>query len=114
LRVWMPLKSFGIGPFKINLEEKIKLSEFLNAELKKISGVNIVATPQLTIQAFNIGSSEKTKKLMGWINSQNRIFLSGCEINGIFSIRVCLLGYRLHFSEVNELLQLIKSGMKEI
>ena len=111
LRVWLPLKTFGIGPFKLNLEEKIKLSEYLNSELKKITNINVVSDPQLTIQTFNLGNSEKTKKLMGWINSQNKIFLSGCEINGVFCIRVCLLGYRLHFEEIQQLLQFIKEGL---
>lgn len=111
LRVWLPLKVFGIGPFQLNLEEKLKLSEYLNKELKKISTVNVISDPQLTIQAFNLGNSEKTKKLLGWINSQNKVFLSGCEINGVFSIRICLLGYRVHYSEIKELVQLIKEGL---
>lgn len=111
LRVWLPLKAFGVGPFKLNLEEKIKLSEYLHAELKKISLVKVISEPNLTIQTFNLGNAEKTKKLLGWINSQNKIFLSGCEINGCYSIRVCLLGYRLHFAQVQELIQLIKEGL---
>lgn len=111
LRVWLPLKTFGIGPFKLNLEEKIKLSEYLNSELKKIELVKVVSEPHLTIQTFNLGNSEKTKKLLGWINSQNKVFLSGCEIEGVYSIRVCLLGYRLHFAQIQELLQLIKQGL---
>ncbi len=111
LRVWLPLKAFGVGPFKLNLEEKIKLSEYLNAELKKIELVKVISEPHLTIQTFNLGNSEKTKKLLGWINSQNKIFLSGCEIGGCYSIRICLLGYRLHFAQVQELIQLIKEGL---
>lgn len=111
LRVWLPLKTFGIGPFKLNLEEKIKLSEYLNSELKKIELVKVISEPHLTIQAFNLGNSEKTKKLLAWINAQNKLFLSGCEINGCYSIRVCLLGYRLHFAQVQELIQLIKEGL---
>lgn len=111
LRVWLPLKAFGVGPFKLNLEEKIQLSDYLHSELKKISIVKVVSAPHLTIQSFNLGNTEKTKKLLAWINSQNKIFLSGCEIGGCFSIRVCLLGYRLHFAQVQELIQLIKEGL---
>jgi aromatic-L-amino-acid decarboxylase len=111
LRVWLPLKTFGVGTFKLNLEEKIKLSEYLNTELKKIELVKVVSEPYLTIQTFSLGNSEKTKKLLGWINSQNKVFLSGCEIEGCYSIRICLLGYRLHFAQIQELLQLIKEGL---
>ena len=114
LRLWLPFKTFGIGPFKLNLEEKIKLSEWVHSELKKINDVTIVAKPNLTIQSFRLSTDQKTHDLLKWINSQNKIFLSGCEVNGQFSIRVCLLGYKLHYQQAEELIQLIHDGIKQI
>ncbi len=114
LRLWLPFKTFGIGPFKLNLEEKIKLSEWVHNELNKIVDVTIVAKPNLTIQSFRLSTDQKTHDLLKWINSQNKIFLSGCEVNGQFSIRICLLGYKLHYQQAEELIQLIHDGIKQI
>jgi len=114
LRVWLPIKTFGIGPFQLNLEEKLALSDELNIMLKAIAGVKIVAYPQLTIQAFSYKNSELTRKLLAYINQQGQLFLSGCEINGEFCIRVCLLGFRLHYQQVEQLIQTIKVGIDKI
>lgn len=114
LRLWLPLKTFGIGPFKLNLEEKLKLIDYFSEEVKKIKGVNLLTTADLSIACISLENDELTKKLLTWINSQNKLFLSGCEIKGKFYIRVCLLGFRLHFAEVNLLLQQMQEGLKYV
>jgi len=115
LRVWLPIKTLGIEPFQLNLEEKLKLSEYLHSELLKIPELVIEAAPQLSIQAFRHKDTEKTRKLMGLINAKNNVFLSGCTLsNKKFVIRVCLLGHHLHFEQVQIFLKDIKESLKEL
>ena len=52
LRVWLPLKMHGIGPFRANLEEKLALARHAAEELARMPGVEILAEPQLSILAF--------------------------------------------------------------
>src|SRR5207302_5083750 len=52
LRVWLPLKMFGIEPFRQQLDEKLDLAGYAAEELRKIDGIEIVAEPQLSILAF--------------------------------------------------------------
>jgi aromatic-L-amino-acid decarboxylase len=52
LRVWLPLKMFGIEPFRQQLDEKLDLAAYAAEELRKIEGIEIVAEPQLSILAF--------------------------------------------------------------
>src|SRR5215212_2187063 len=52
LRVWLPLKRFGIWPFREQLDEKLDLIEHATRELRAIDGIEIVAEAQLTITAF--------------------------------------------------------------
>lgn len=115
LRVWLPIKTLGIEPFQLNLEEKLKLSQYLHTELSKIPELIIEASPQLTIQAFRHKNSNLTRKLMGLINSKNKVFLSGCTLsNHHFAIRVCLLGHHLHFEQIQTLLKDLKESLKEL
>jgi 5-histidylcysteine sulfoxide synthase len=114
LRIWLPLKTLGIEPFQLNLEEKLKLSQYLSGEIKKMDSLQMVAEPQLTILAFKHKNPELTRKLMGQVNSKGRIFLSGCQLKGEFVIRVCLLGHRLHFEQVEILLQDLRESLKEL
>lgn len=103
LRVWLPLKTFGIGPFQLNLEEKIKLAEWLSKELEKIEKIKIVSPPELTVLTFaHKGGDAETKKLMEKINRQGTMFLSSCMIDNQLAIRFCLLGFRLHFDRLQQ------------
>jgi 5-histidylcysteine sulfoxide synthase len=101
LRVWLPIKTFGIAPFQLNLEEKLKMAEWLTEELKTIPKLELVSAPDLTILTFaHIGGDDKTRDLMTKINKKETLFLSSCTLNGKVAIRFCLLGFRLHFDRL--------------
>jgi aromatic-L-amino-acid decarboxylase len=106
LRVWLPIKTFGIKPFRENLEEKLKLARLMAKEVGLMPELEVLAQPQLSIFAFAVKgfsleeNNRRTFELMARVNSQNRIFLSGCVLNGRRAIRVCLLSFRAHESEM--------------
>ncbi len=113
LRVWLPIKTLGIGPFQLNLEEKLKLAEWLSAELSSIPELVVISKPELTILTFaHKKGDEATKKLMEKINNQGTLFLSSCSIDGRVAIRFCLLGFRLHFDRLEKAVNEIKTMVK--
>lgn len=115
LRVWLPIKTLGIEPFQLNLEEKLKLSDYVFQELEKIPELMVVSKPQLTIQTFRHKDPSKTRKLMGLVNEKHHVFLSGCVLpENQFVIRLCLLGHHLHFEQVQILIQDLKASLKEL
>jgi 5-histidylcysteine sulfoxide synthase len=109
LRIWLPLKTLGIGPFQLNLEEKLKLAEWLNTELSQVKELEVISKPELTILTFahKKGDAE-TKKLLEKINNKGTLFLSSCSIDGKVAIRFCLLGFRLHFDRLEQAVSEIK------
>ena len=110
LRVWLPLKTLGVGPFQLNLEEKLKLAEWLSSEISKINELEIISNPELTILTFaHKKGDQETKKLMEKINNQGTLFLSSCSVNGKLAIRFCLLGFRLHYDRLEKALNEIKT-----
>lgn len=110
LRVWLPIKTLGIGPFQLNLEEKLKLAEWLAKEISSIKDLEVISKPELTILTFAHKKGDAaTKKLMEKINNQGTLFLSSCSIDGRVAIRFCLLGFRLHFDRLQQAVNEIKS-----
>lgn len=114
LKIWLPIKFLGIGPFVLNLEEKLRLTEWVCAEIKKINHLKLVSIPDLTIITFkHIKSNEDTEKLLVSINKKETLFLSSCLVEGELCIRICLLGFRLHFDRlekfINELKEMVKN-----
>lgn len=110
LRVWLPLKHFGIGPFILNLEEKLALSEYLIGKLKSFKAITSKSKPDLTITTFGLKKYESKRfdSLLEHINNSGKIFVSTCELGGERVFRVCLLGYATHKAEVDLLLELLK------
>jgi aromatic-L-amino-acid decarboxylase len=109
LRVWLPLKTLGIGPFQLNLEEKLQLAKWLTDEITKIPNLEVLSKPELTILTFAHKKGDKeTKELLEKINNKGTLFLSSCTINGRVAIRFCLLGFRLHFDRLDQALKEIK------
>ncbi len=115
LRVWLPIKTLGIAPFVLNLEEKLKLSDWLHRELSKNSDLVVLSDPELTIQAFAHKKGDAaTKLLMEKINTKGTLFLSSCTLEGKTAIRVCLLGFRMHYDRLEKALAEIAQMAKEI
>lgn len=121
LRVWLPIKMHGIGPFRANLEEKLDLAHWATEELRKIPGIEILAEPQLSIVAFRLrraglGEEEANRlnrDLMDRINRKKRIYLTGTMLGNCFAIRICVLSFRTHADRMEEGLEDIRRAVNE-
>jgi aromatic-L-amino-acid decarboxylase len=109
LRVWLPLKLFGIEPFREQLDEKLDLAAYAAAELHKIDGIEVVAEPQLSILAFRFRDDEQTRALMQRINARNRVMLTPAIVGGRFVIRICIVSHRTHRDRVDMALDDIRA-----
>lgn len=108
LRLWLPIKIFGIEPYRVNLEEKLKLAHYVYAELSKFEGLIMGPAPQLSVVSFRLKTSDLTHNLLNQLNQDPDLFLSQTNLNGFTYIRICLLSYRLHFKHVEHLLERVK------
>ena len=119
LRVWLPLKLFGIEPFREQLDEKLDLIDYTLAELRKIEGIEIVAEPQLTILAFRLvrpGLSpsqlnELNRELLARITARKRVMLTPAILDGTFVIRIAISSHRTHRDRVDMALEDIRAAI---
>jgi len=116
LRVWLPLKLFGIEPFREQLDEKLDLIEYAVSELRKIDGIEIVAEPQLTITAFRIrGDDDANRELLQRINARKRVFLTPTTLpDGRFVIRIAIVSHRTHRDRVDMMLDDVRASVAEL
>jgi aromatic-L-amino-acid decarboxylase len=119
LRVWLPLKLFGIEPFREQLEEKLDLIAFATGELRKIEGIEIVAEPQLTIVAFRLVKpgadlNALNRELLDRINARKRVMMTGALLDGAFVIRICIVSHRTHRDRVEMALEDICAAVDEL
>jgi aromatic-L-amino-acid/L-tryptophan decarboxylase len=115
LRVWLPLKMFGIAPFREQLDEKLDLIEHVMTELRQIDALEIVAEPQLTICAFRVRSEgdAATRTLLDRINARKRVMLTPTTLDGRFVIRIAIVSHRTHRDRVDMLLDDIRASLTQ-
>ncbi len=113
LRVWLPLKLFGIEPFREQLDEKLDLIQYAVEELRKIDGITIVAEPQLTILAFRFRDDDAlTRELLQRINARKRVMLTPATTpDGRFVARVAIVSHRTHRDRIDMLLDDVRASV---
>jgi aromatic-L-amino-acid/L-tryptophan decarboxylase len=122
LRVWLPFKMHGIEPFRENLDEKLDLIQWVTRELFEIPGIEVVASPQLTVVAFRLvrpGLSEErlndlNRQLLQQVNAKKRVYLSGTTLFNRFVLRICILSFRTHLDRVEAALEDLRKSVKEV
>ncbi len=118
LRVWLPLKMHGAGAFRRLLDEKLDLAQHAAARLRGIPHLALEAPPELSLLAFRLcppghdGAQldALNQRLLSWINSSQRVFLSGTRTREKFLLRLCILSFRTHQDRIDEALDLIERG----
>ena len=116
LRVWLPLKLFGIEPFREQLDEKLDLIAYAVDELRKIDGIEIVAEPHLTITAFRLrGDNDLNRALLKRITDRKRVMLTPTTLpDGRFVIRIAIASHRTHRDRVDMMLEDIRAAVAEL
>jgi aromatic-L-amino-acid decarboxylase len=119
LRVWLPLKLFGIQAFRENLAEKLELAEWLYHKLQKESGFECLTAPDLSVVPFRFRPksgdiNEFNRRLLKTINKSQKLFLSSTLLKGTFVLRACILSFRTHQAEVEEAFEIITSAAHKL
>ena len=122
LRVWLPLKMHGIRPFRQALDEKLDLTAWATAELKKIPDIEIIAEPQLSIVAFRLNRpgldapalNELNHIWLEAINARKRVLLTGTMLGDRFALRICALCFRTHQDRMEMCLEDIRAACRAV
>lgn len=122
LRLWLPLRLVGLGAFRDALDEKLDLARHVSRELDRVSGIEVVAEPELSIVAFRArrdrlgteGTNALNRRLLDAVNRRGRVFLTGTMVDGHFLLRVCVLSFRTHRDRIEQCLDDIRAALIEV
>jgi aromatic-L-amino-acid decarboxylase len=119
LRVWLPLKLFGVRAFQENLSEKLQLTQWIYRRLSEEPGFECLSHPELSAFAFRYRpkTGERdvfNRKLLKAIVESKKLYLSSTLLGGEFVIRICILGFRTHKPEVERAFELIKTTARNL
>ena len=106
LRLWMSLKLHGLEPFKAALEEKLILARLAHERLTAMPEIETVPGPELSCLAFRVrGDGDRvTEQLLDRVLERGRVQMSSTRLWGRLYLRMCVLCFRSHLSDVEEAL----------
>jgi len=119
LRVWLPLKLFGIRAFRENLSEKLELANWLYHKFQEEPGFECLSAPDLSVVPFRFRPksgdvNEFNRRLLKNIIKSQKLFLSSTLLKGTFVLRACILSFRTHQAEVEEAFEIITSETQKL
>ncbi len=119
LRLWLPLKLFGVAPFRAALAEKMLLARYFRERLMTMPGFETGPEPDLSVVTFRYvpergDADEFNQRLVKAIHDDGRVFLSSSVIDGQFILRLAVLVYRSHLEEVDLTIEILQACVKRL
>jgi glutamate/tyrosine decarboxylase-like PLP-dependent enzyme len=119
LRFWLPLKLFGVAPFRNALAEKIWLARYFHEQINNTPGWETGPYPELSVVTYRYvpasGDADAfNQRLVDAVQADGKVFISSTRVDGKFMLRLAVLHFRTHLSTVDYLLDLLDKLVLEL
>jgi aromatic-L-amino-acid decarboxylase len=119
LRMWLPLKLFGLEAFCACLEEKLLLARYFHSELSKLPGFVLGPEPELSVVTYRClpeagNADEFNRRLLRAVHEDGKVFITSTMLDGQFTLRFAALHFRSHLDQVDYLLELLEREAKRL
>ena len=118
LRMWLPLKLFGLGPFRASLREKILLTRYFYETVRTWPDFETGPYPDLSVAIYRYrsGSDDNAKnlKLAERIRNSGKVFISTTRIDDTVWLRLAVLSFRTHRETIDTLLEELRREVQFI
>ncbi|MBK9107043.1 MAG: aminotransferase class V-fold PLP-dependent enzyme [Saprospiraceae bacterium] len=115
LRLWLPLRLYGLNPFIACLDEKVLLCRYFYAEIAKL-GFQTGPYPETSVCIYrflpeNEDANLYNQKILDYVVNDGRVFISSTTIQGVFWLRLAVLSFRTHLSTIEKCLEVLKLAL---
>lgn len=119
LRLWLPLRLFGLAPFRAGVTEKHLLAKYFHNRIQELECIEVGPSPELSVVTYRFlpphGDANKfNAALIDEIHKDGRVFLSSTSIDGVFILRFAALAFRTHLNTVNLCIEVLKEKSLEL
>lgn len=119
LRLWLPLKLYGLAPFRAALQEKLLLCRYFYEKIREL-GFETGPEPQLSVMIYRFvppsaaDANAFNARLVEEVRKDGRVFLSSTTIDGTFWLRLAVLSFRTHQSTIDMCLKVLKEKIEHL
>ena len=118
-RLWLPLKLFGLAPFRAALSEKILLARYFHQKISQVDGFVAGPTPDLSVVTYRYvperGDPDTfNRRLVKVTQEDGRIFISSTRVDGNFVLRLAISSFRTHLDDIDTALDVLKWAANQV
>ena len=118
-RLWLPLKLFGLAPFRAALSEKILLARYFHKQISQVDGFVAGPVPDLSVVTYRYipkrGDPDTfNRRLVEVIQDDGRIFISSTKVDGSFVLWFVISSFRTHLDDIDSALNVLKWAAKKV
>jgi aromatic-L-amino-acid/L-tryptophan decarboxylase len=118
LRMWLPLVLLGTKPFRAALEEKLLLARYFHTEISG-HGFEVGPEPDLSVVTYrwapagvSLDEANRTnQQIIDGVRRDGRIFLSSTMLDGRFTLRLAVLGFRTHLRTIDLAINVLREQL---
>jgi glutamate/tyrosine decarboxylase-like PLP-dependent enzyme len=119
LRLWLPLKLFGLAPFRACLEEKLLLARYFYHRIKETDGFEVGDYPDLSVVTYRYkpergDANSFNKRLLKEVQRDGRVFISSTMLDDRFTLRLAVLSFRTHLHTIDTAIEILEQKAKEL
>ena len=117
VRLWLPLHLYGVDAFRVALDEKLDLAGSAYRALAEEPALEVPWEPELSVVAFRMAgadSDRRSRALLAAVNASGRVFLSSTDIDGRFTLRLCVVVHRTHADRVAEAVDIVVAAARRL
>ncbi|MGH8495867.1 MAG: pyridoxal phosphate-dependent decarboxylase family protein [Gammaproteobacteria bacterium] len=119
LRLWLPLKLFGLAPFRAAIEEKLLLARHFHARLSELANWEVGPEPDLSVVTYRYvpergNVDDFNRRLIAAVQNDGRVFISSTQLDGRFTLRLAVLNFRSHLAQVELALELLQHHARHL
>ena len=121
MRMWLPLKVFGLKSIKAAMSEKILLARYFYDVMSKDDRFQLGPYPDLSIASYRLilpSIGDSTQRLAEENNINDALlqatlrdgscFITVTTVKGVLWLRICVLQFRCHKADVDQLISVLK------
>jgi glutamate/tyrosine decarboxylase-like PLP-dependent enzyme len=119
LKLWTALRHVGIDGYRQSIARDIALARSLQQRMRAAADFELVSDGPLSITCFRyrpaaFGGDDAevdraNRALLDSVQQEGRVFLTGTELKGRFALRACIVNFRTRESDLDVLVDAIRS-----
>jgi glutamate/tyrosine decarboxylase-like PLP-dependent enzyme len=119
-KVWLSLKTFGLGPFRRAIDQCFDLAELAERSIRENPSFELLSGAHLGVVAFRLlpqGSLDKdtlNRDVLERLNRSGYAFLSSTRLGGAYALRMCILSHRTTAADVTGVLTRLIELAREV